>query len=127
MYKTFAIAFVSAFGLVSGCHGQVDGIDVRDMMEEMEYIWVDNDETNSNGFLKGVSPCLNYALGSGEQTSAQRVRFAFHDFVTANVANDTGYVFFFKYRLQTLADLRKWYGCITRFRKYPWKRTMDYL
>ncbi|KAM0146237.1 hypothetical protein ACHAPG_011247 [Botrytis cinerea] len=59
----------------------------------MEHIWVDNDGTNSNGFVKGVSPCLNYALGSsnqGEQTSAQWVRFAFHDFVTANTTTGTG-------------------------------------
>ncbi|ESZ91631.1 hypothetical protein SBOR_7993 [Sclerotinia borealis F-4128] len=93
MYKTFVIAFVCASGLLSGCHAQVDGIDVRDMMEEMEHVWVDNDGTNSNGFLKDVSPCLNYASGSsnqGRQTSAQWVRFAFHDFVTADAATGTG-------------------------------------
>ncbi|KAF5875650.1 putative l-ascorbate oxidase protein [Botrytis fragariae] len=52
-----------------------------------------NDGTNSNGLLKGVSSFLNYALGSsnqGEQTSAQWVRFAFHEFVTADTATGTG-------------------------------------
>lgn len=54
-----------------------------------------NDGNNSNGFVKGASPCLHYALGSsnqGEQTSAQWVRFAFHDFVTANTATGIEYV-----------------------------------
>ncbi|KAK6610596.1 WSC domain-containing protein [Botrytis cinerea] len=93
MYQIFAIASIFSLGFLGVCHGQVTGIDVRDMMEEMEHIWVDNDGTNSNGFVKGVSPCLNYALGSsnqGEQTSAQWVRFAFHDFVTANTTTGTG-------------------------------------
>ncbi|KAF7904014.1 hypothetical protein EAF00_001348 [Botryotinia globosa] len=58
-------------------------------MEEMGHIWVDNDENNLNAFVKGVCPCLNYALGSstrGERTSAQWIQFVFHDFVTPDTA-----------------------------------------
>jgi hypothetical protein len=58
---------------------------------------VDNFGTNANGFIAAVSPCTNY-IGfapnppdRGEQTSAQWVRFAFHDFVTADLVAGTGY------------------------------------
>ncbi|TGO32480.1 hypothetical protein BHYA_0313g00020 [Botrytis hyacinthi] len=63
------------------------------MMEEMEHIWVDNDETNLNAFVKSVCTRLNYVLGSsnrGEQTFTQRIRFAFHDFSTPDTATGTG-------------------------------------
>ncbi|TEY67392.1 hypothetical protein BOTCAL_0127g00060 [Botryotinia calthae] len=69
MYQIFTIASIFSLGFLGVCHGQVTGIDMRDMMEEMEHIWVDNDGTNSNGFVKGVSPCLNYALGSTSTTT----------------------------------------------------------
>ena len=70
----------------------------RNSMEEMEHLLIDNFDTNSNGFIAAVSPCTNY-IGfasdpgdRGEQTSAQWVRFGFHDFVTADVATGTGSV-----------------------------------
>jgi hypothetical protein len=74
------------------------GVEQRDQMEEMEHLLVDNFDTNSNGFIAAVSPCLNYIgfasdpKDRGEQTSAQWVRFAFHDFVTADRVTGTGYV-----------------------------------
>lgn len=62
----------------------------------MEHLFVDNFGTNSNGFIAAVSPGTNYIgfasdpKSRGEQTSTQWVRFAFHDFVTANLAAGTG-------------------------------------
>ncbi|RDW79676.1 hypothetical protein BP6252_04314 [Coleophoma cylindrospora] len=73
-----------------------NGIDARDIMEEMEHIMVDNGGTNSDGFVAAITPCSNYvgfasnATIRGEQTSAQWVRIVFHDFVTANLAAGTG-------------------------------------
>ncbi|RDW92072.1 hypothetical protein BP5796_01466 [Coleophoma crateriformis] len=73
-----------------------NGIDERDIMEEMEHIMVDNGGTNSDGFVAAITPCSNYvgfasnATIRGEQTSAQWVRIVFHDFVTANLAAGTG-------------------------------------
>ena len=80
------------------------GVERRDQMEEMEHLLVDNLGTNSNGFIAAVSPCLNYIgfasdpKDRGEQTSAQWVRFAFHDFVTADRVAGTGYVELVKWR-----------------------------
>lgn len=94
MYQTFAIASIIPLWFLSACHGQVISIDVRYDGRNGTYLG-GNDGTNSNSFVKGASPCLNYALGSsnqGEQTSAQWVRFAFHDFVTANTATGIEYV-----------------------------------
>jgi hypothetical protein len=74
----------------------LDGIDPRDVYEEMEHVLVDNGGTNSDGFIGAVSPCSNYFQDrtgiEGEQSSAQWVRMVFHDFVTADVAAGTGYV-----------------------------------
>lgn len=86
----FLLQLLGAAGLASAT---LDGIDVRDMIEEMEHIMVDNFGTNSDGFINAVTPCLNYATGSadqGEQSSAEWVRVIFHDFVTANTAAGTG-------------------------------------
>lgn len=73
----------------------LDGIDARDVYEEMEHILVDNSGTNSDGFINAVTPCSNYFQDNsgkeGEQSSAQWVRLVFHDFVTADVAAGTGY------------------------------------
>lgn len=74
------------------------------MMEEIEHILVDNVGTNSVGLVGAVTPCSNYASGAstaGESTSAEWVRFAFHDFVTANVAAGTGLVLSL-----TISDIR---------------------
>lgn len=72
----------------------LDGIDARDVYEEMEHIFVDNSGTNSDGFIGAVTPCSNYFQDrtgvEGEQSSAQWVRLVFHDFVTANITEGTG-------------------------------------
>ncbi|TVY88213.1 WSC domain-containing protein [Lachnellula willkommii] len=78
----------------TGSFSQLNGIDIRDKMEEMEHILVDNNGANSDGFVNAVSPCSSYVgrngPDSGEQSSAQWVRFVFHDSVTANLAAGTG-------------------------------------
>ncbi|TVY22534.1 WSC domain-containing protein [Lachnellula hyalina] len=78
----------------TGSFSQLNGIDMRDRMEEMEHIWVDNNGANTDGFVGAVSPCSNYVgpngQNRGEQSSAQWVRFVFHDSVTANLAAGTG-------------------------------------
>jgi hypothetical protein len=87
--------FVSLLQLLLAAQAQITQ---RDSMEEMEHLLVDNFGTNSNGFIAAVSPCTNYIgfasdpADRGEQTSAQWVRFGFHDFVTADVAAGTGCV-----------------------------------
>ncbi|ETS73537.1 hypothetical protein PFICI_14483 [Pestalotiopsis fici W106-1] len=72
----------------------LDGIDARDVYEEMEHLLVDNSGTNFDGFINAVSPCSNYFQDrtgiEGEQSSAQWVRLVFHDFVTADVSAGTG-------------------------------------
>lgn len=74
-----------------------NGIDPRDVYEEMEHIMVDNFGTNNDGFVDAVTPCSNYVGFAtnitirGEQTSAQWTRIVFHDFVTANISAGTGY------------------------------------
>ena len=79
-----------------GAVAQLNGIDQRDKIEEMEHIWVDNGGTNSDGFVNAVTPCSNYigfassGANRGEQSSAQWVRFVFHDSVTANLSAGTG-------------------------------------
>jgi hypothetical protein len=74
----------------------LDGIDPRDVYEEMEHVLVDNAGTNSDGFIGAVTPCSNYFQDKtgieGEQSSAQWVRMVFHDFVTADINAGTGYV-----------------------------------
>ncbi|TVY40053.1 WSC domain-containing protein [Lachnellula occidentalis] len=78
----------------TGSFSQLNGIDIRDKMEEMEHIWVDNNGANADGFVGAVSPCTNYVgrngPNEGEQSSAQWVRTVFHDSVTANLAAGTG-------------------------------------
>lgn len=88
----------SSVSIHSQCLAELDsnGIELRDKIEEMEQIMVDNLGTNSDGFFNTVTPCSNYvgfqsnATIRGEQSSAQWVRFAFHDFVTANLTEGTG-------------------------------------
>lgn len=86
---------IPAIQLFSGLATAIlDGIDARDVYEEMEHILVDNSGTNSDGFINAVTPCSNYFQDrtgiEGEQSSAQWVRLAFHDFITADVAAGTG-------------------------------------
>lgn len=74
-----------------------NGIDPRDVYEEMEHLMVDNAGTNNDKFVDAVTPCSFYVGFAdnttirGEQTSAQWVRIVFHDFVTANLSAGTGY------------------------------------
>jgi hypothetical protein len=41
---------------------QINGIDMRDIIEETEHILVDNDGPNSDGFVNVVTPCSNYSM-----------------------------------------------------------------
>ncbi|KAK6197264.1 Oxysterol-binding protein OBPa [Pestalotiopsis sp. IQ-011] len=81
---------------MSSASAYYNGIDPRDIYEEMEHVLVDNSGTNSDGFINAVTPCSNYVGFSsggskrGEQSSAQWVRMAFHDAITANLAAGTG-------------------------------------
>lgn len=59
----------------------------------LEHILVDTHGAHSSGFADSITPCSNYVSGSqnfGRETAAQWLRVAFHDFVTANVAEGTG-------------------------------------
>ncbi|KAM0799909.1 heme peroxidase [Usnea florida] len=66
------------------------------ILNELEHIYLDNSGPNS---LKStITPCTNYIDSTtglndntlGRQSSAQWIRTAFHDFVTADVAAGTG-------------------------------------
>ncbi|KAE9372701.1 heme peroxidase [Stipitochalara longipes BDJ] len=87
---------VLLFSLPIWANAQLDGIDQQDIIDEVEHILVDNTGMNSVPFVSAVSPCSNYTgfasdpANRGEQTSAQWVRFAFHDFVTADIVAGTG-------------------------------------
>lgn len=75
---------------------QLNGIALRDMMEEMEHLLVDNGGMNSNGFVVGMAPCSSDSPGSANmsrQSSPEVVRLVFHDFITANLVAGTGYVY----------------------------------
>ncbi|KAH8900679.1 heme peroxidase [Thozetella sp. PMI_491] len=93
---SFAYSFVLLHALAALASADTNGIDPRDVYEEMEHILVDNQGTNSDGFVNAVTPCSNYVGFAnnrtirGEQTSAQWVRMVFHDFVTADIAAGTG-------------------------------------
>ncbi len=94
--KSFSHIFISVFALLSSTNADFPGIDREDMIEEMEHYLVDSSGTNSVPIVNAVTPCSNYVgfasdpKDRGEQTSAEWVRFAFHDFVTADVAAGTG-------------------------------------
>ncbi|KUJ21869.1 heme peroxidase [Mollisia scopiformis] len=94
--KSFTLTIVSVLALFCTTNADFPGIDRQDMIEEMEHYLVDNAGTNSVPIVSAVSSCSNYAgfasdpQNRGEQTSAQWVRFPFHDFVTADVAAGTG-------------------------------------
>lgn len=73
-----------------------DTIDPRDVYDEVEHIITESTGFNADGFLDAVTPCGGYVGFAdnitirGEQTAAQWIRLAFHDFVTANVSAGTG-------------------------------------
>lgn len=59
----------------------------------LEHILVDTHGAHSSGFADAITPCTNYVSGNqnfGRETAAQWLRVAFHDFVTAHVAEGTG-------------------------------------
>jgi hypothetical protein len=91
--STFSLVSLVLAGLVK-C--QINGIDIRDMYEEIEHILVDNDGTNNDAFINAVTPCSNYVgfqpggSSQGEQSSAQWVRIVFHDMVTADLSAGIG-------------------------------------
>lgn len=95
MYPSISlISLIQGLALASAYS---NGIDPRDVYEEMEHIMVDNGGTNNDAFVDAVTPCSNYvgfaSNGSirGEQSSAEWVRVVYHDFVTANLTAGTGY------------------------------------
>ncbi|KAK6064516.1 WSC domain-containing protein [Seiridium cupressi] len=96
MFTSRFILPVSQLFLSIGSAQYNNGIDPRDIYEEMEHVLVDNRGTNSDGFVNAVTPCSNYvgfASGGssrGEQSSGQWVRLAFHDFITADSDAGTG-------------------------------------
>ncbi|KAI9050226.1 hypothetical protein LZ554_006365 [Drepanopeziza brunnea f. sp. 'monogermtubi'] len=73
-----------------------NGIELRDMMEEMEHHLVDNAGMNNSPFVAAVKPCSNYVgfqpdpQNRREETAAEWIRIAFHDFVTGDVASGMG-------------------------------------
>ncbi|KAF2184850.1 heme peroxidase, partial [Zopfia rhizophila CBS 207.26] len=63
------------------------------LTSRLEHLLVDTDGAFRSGFKDAITPCSNYVSGSqnfGRQTSAQWLRVAFHDFVTAHVDEGTG-------------------------------------
>ncbi|KAH7018640.1 heme peroxidase [Macrophomina phaseolina] len=63
------------------------------LISRMEHLLVDTDGSFRSGFKDAINPCTNYISGAqtlGRQTSAQWLRVAFHDFVTAHVDEGTG-------------------------------------
>lgn len=94
--RLLPLAPISILLGVASAQTDSNGIEIRDKMEWMEHILVDNNGTNNDGFMNAVTPCLNYvgfaSNGSdrGEQSSAQWVRIAFHDFVTGNLTTGLG-------------------------------------
>ncbi|KAI0123522.1 heme peroxidase [Xylariales sp. AK1849] len=91
---TLVLSFLSIQLFASLGSAILNGIDPRDVYEEVEHILVDNSGTNFDGFIGAVTPCSNYFQDrtgiEGEQSSAQWVRLVFHDFITADVAAGTG-------------------------------------
>jgi hypothetical protein len=81
------------------------GISLYDKMEVMERILLSPITSQNHLIAATVNPCTAFA-GSpalGEQSSAEWVRIIFHDFITADVAAGTGFVF----------CLRFWYCYLT--------------
>lgn len=108
MYTTASIvSLLQGLAVVSASS---NGIDPRDIYEEMEHLMVDNTGTNNDAFVDAVTPCSNYVgfasngTDRGEQSSAQWTRIVFHDFVTANVTAGTGYVVYDNILEVKLAD-----------------------
>lgn len=63
------------------------------LVSRLEHLLVDTDGSFRSGFKDAINPCTNYVSGAqtlGRQTSAQWLRVAFHDFVTAHVDQGTG-------------------------------------
>jgi hypothetical protein len=68
------------------------GIDERDIMEEVEHVFVDNFGHNFDGLYNAVNPCSSSVdpTTEGEINGGQWIRLPFHDFVTADVNAGTG-------------------------------------
>jgi hypothetical protein len=63
------------------------------LISRLEHLLVDTDGAFRSGFKDAITPCSNYVNGLqtlGRQTSGQWLRTAFHDSVTAHVAEGTG-------------------------------------
>jgi hypothetical protein len=81
-------------------HAARRGISLAERVDAMEYILVEQ----ALAFTALINPCNTFVdevdslppsvpPNTGEQTSAAWVRIIFHDFITADVAAGTGYVF----------------------------------
>ncbi|PBP17325.1 heme peroxidase [Diplocarpon rosae] len=92
----YASSLFFLFAFSSFVYADIPGIERRESIAELEHLLVDNGGFNAAPFFAAVSPCSNYVgfaegrQNQGEQTSAQWVRFAFHDFVTADISAGTG-------------------------------------
>lgn len=75
----------------------LEGIPVRDLMEEAEHIMVDNGGANGHSFVSAITPCSRFVDApagqisvTSEQSTAQWIRLAFHDVISADVKAGTG-------------------------------------
>lgn len=80
---------VLVFSVVWTAVADRNGFTTRDMMEEMDRLMVET------GFMSVINPCSTPPVASitnftGEQNTAQWVRLAFHDAITADVTAGTG-------------------------------------
>lgn len=72
------------------------GISLYDKMEVMERILLAPITNTAHLIEATVNPCTAFAGNPalGEQSSAEWVRIVYHDFITADVAAGTGFVFY---------------------------------
>ncbi len=90
-YTPLSLAFACAFGLASLVNATFYYPNPQASL--LEHILVDTHGEYSSGFANAITPCSNYVSGAqtfGRETAAQWLRVAFHDFVTAHVAEGTG-------------------------------------
>lgn len=90
MFHQLARTFV-VVGLISGSLGAL--FYPTPQASLLEHLLVDTHGAHSSGFADAITPCKNYVSGAqtlGRETAAQWIRVAFHDFVTAHVADGTG-------------------------------------
>lgn len=88
--RTFLLSF-SIFEFISAAYGAFFFPNPQSSL--IEHILVDTHGAHRSGFADAITPCTKYVSGSqnfGRETAAQWIRVAFHDFVTAHVAEGLG-------------------------------------